>query len=134
MARKNLLLIDEPACKLQMNVLPTKWDIIKAVFFSKYLENASWKDAVTSVCEDVSLTWKNASIPTCSKVGIGLQMTNLVNKYKRLLESDVSRRNTAAFKTKSSALLVCFNLIWYCYSNKSALGLYQIIIDCFKRF
>lgn len=106
MSRKNLFLFDEPAENLRGNVLPTIRETIKAVVYVKNFENVGWKNAIKSTLTSVYNIWTKASLPKISLRRIDGQLTVLINKYKSLQLYDEKRRETSAFKTKSSKFLV----------------------------
>lgn len=104
--KRKLFLFNEAASKLNENMLPTKKDVVKAVFFGKKLENIQFKSAVKEVTNDVLKIWEKSSIPTVSGRRISTLVNNLIEVYRALMKCEAIRQKTSSFKVKAEKFLV----------------------------
>lgn len=105
MLRTKLKIIDELPSDFQKSVLPTNGDVIKAIYFKKYMANISFdaaKDKVTPVLLNI---WNGIDIPSLTAQRVKVKMESLFKEYQKLL------RINSETSTKCTEFLVFFGKI-----------------------
>lgn len=105
MAQKILKILGEPAKNIRLCELPTKGDIIKAVFFIKDSKKCSAKSAINIVSKQVTEVWRKTDIPIVSERSIVRNVANCYTRYDKLCRSDSKRNNEAKFRSFKVSVL-----------------------------
>lgn len=113
MLRNKLRCLDEISSDFRSFVLPTKCDVIKAIYFQKLTANSLYTFAIEKVSEDISKIWKSAGIPCITPQSILRRTTELFDKYQRITKqkwNDTSQFKSDRFKVNLQSFeMIHFN-------------------------
>lgn len=91
MSKDTVRILSEFPCKLPSLQLPTKADILKAIFFEKQSNNISKEGAINIVLHQISEIWQSAHIPIVSISTIRQKLKKYFECYYKLSLCDSSR-------------------------------------------
>lgn len=86
MLRTRLKIIDELPSDFQKSVLPTNGDVIKAIYFKKYMANIPFDSAKEKVTPILLNIWNGIDIPSLTAQRVKVKMETLFKEYRRLLK------------------------------------------------
>lgn len=91
MSKDTVRVLGEFPCELHSSQLPTKADIIKAIFFEQKSKKIAKEPAINIVVHQINKIWQSAKIPTISLNTVRQQLKNYFGYYYRLSTCDSSR-------------------------------------------
>lgn len=99
MSKDTVRVLCELPCELQSSQLPTKADIIKAIFFEQKSQKITKELAINIVVHQINKIWQSAKIPTISLNTVRQKLKNYFGCYYRLSTCDSSRAKNEDHKS-----------------------------------
>ena len=104
MTRKKLKILDEFPSDLPKYVLPTKADVIKAIYYKHNFENVPYLVVIEKVASCLSTIWRQTEIPHVNEKTIKRRVNNFYEEYKNILKSNPNEKryttNANIFKVR----------------------------------
>lgn len=90
------------------NQLPSKKEVLLAVYYDKIRKNITYEESVKLVANDILDVWKKASIPTVSAERVIHVMKEYIEKFLKLMNADKNRVPSANFLAKKNTFIVSY--------------------------
>lgn len=115
MSREKIIILDEFAAKIPNSNLPTKGDVIKAIFYENVERKITHNEAIEVVTSDICELWQASEIPALRKRTIKGKIKNYWQKYYDLRKIPAGRSTQIA---KWSLFKVCFHVCLHVFQQR----------------